>query len=251
VGTAASDQAPADPAGLSLGDAPKRRGRGWRRGLVRQLLVVLFIGLWIGAVVYPDPRPFFTSVARLEAPPVDASAVAALAADLPSDYKSIEAFSLDYVVYRPAWTVYKLPWYFPSIAEVLRDRAGDCQARALLAASIFKAKGMPFTLRYSFDHVWVDYPGKQPPAMEDPATSFAADDGKGWWAKLPSKIPLWTIIKVRVGYHWTPMPLLQKVMIVLGTVLIVGWGQKPRLQRLWRRMRRPAPRKAVAEQSSL
>jgi hypothetical protein len=216
--------------------------------LLRYLLVIVFIVLWIGAVVYPDPRPLIASIGRLAAPPVDAAAVTAVAATLPNDYKTIEQFSLGYVEYRPAWTVYGLPWYFPTIQEVLRDHAGDCQARALLAASIMRAKGMPYTLRYSFDHVWVDYPGKTPPAMEDPATSFVADDGKGWWGKLPSRIPLWSIIKVRVGYHWTPMPLLQKIMIVLGSLLIIGWGEKPRLRRLSARMKRPVRRKAMASE---
>jgi hypothetical protein len=209
-------------------------------------MVVVFIGLWIGAVVYPDPRPFVTSIARLRNPPVDASAVSGIAGTLPNDYKAVEDFALDYVSYTPAWTVYGLPWYFPTVEEVVRDHAGDCQARAMLAASIFAAKGMPYTLRYSFDHVWVDYPGKNAGAMEDPATSFVADDGKGWLAKLPSRIPLGTIIKVRVAYHWTPMPLLQKIVIVLGTVLIIGWGEKARLRKLGERLRWPLRRRAVA-----
>ncbi len=194
--------------------------------------MVFLVLLWIGAVVYPDPRPFVTSLARLGSPPVDGAAVAGLAATLPDDYQTIESFSLDYVNYQSAWTVYGLPWYFPTVQEVVRDHAGDCQARALLAASIFTAKGMPYTLRYSFDHVWVDYPGKQAPSMEDAATSFVSDSGGGWLARLPSKIPLWSVVKVRVGYHWTPMPPAQKLMIVLGSLLIVGWGERA----AWRRL---------------
>ena len=243
---AASEQTTAEPAGTSVKVAPTQRRRTRRRGFLRHVLVVLFIGLWIGAVVYPDPRPLVTSLARLRTPPVDATAVAAIAATLPNDYKLIENFSLDYVDYRSAWTVYGLPWYFPTVKEVLRDQAGDCQGRALLAASVFEAKGMPYTLRYSFDHVWVDYPGKLPPPTEDAATSFVVDDGNGWLAKLPSQIPLWSIVKVRVGYHWRPMPLLQKIMILLGTVLIIGWGEKPRLQRLSSWKRWPVRKKAIA-----
>jgi hypothetical protein len=212
--------------------------------LARHVLVVVFIGLWIGAVVYPDPRPLVTSIARLQHPPVDASAAATVAATLPQDYKAIEDFARDYVAYRPAWTVYGLPWYFPTVQEVLDTRAGDEGQR--FDASIFEAKDMPYTLRYSFDHVWVDYPGKDATAMEDPATSFVADDGRGWLAKLPTRIPLWSIIKVRIVYHWTPMPLLQKIMVVLGTVLIIGWGQKPRLRRWGTRMRWAVRKKAVA-----
>ncbi len=206
----------------------RHRLRAW----LRHLLVVLFVMLWIGAVVYPDPRPLVASITRLQHPPVDPVGVTAVAATLPDDYQTIEQFSLDYVVYKPAWTVYQLPWYFPNIQEVLRDHAGDCQARALLAASIFEAKDMPYTLNYSFDHVWVDYPGKQAPSMEDTATAFVSDNGGGWLAKLPSKIPLWSVIKVRVGYHWSPMPLLQKLMIIFGVIAIIGWGER----RFWRRV---------------
>ncbi len=204
------------------------------RGALRHILVVVAIMVWIGAVVYPDPRPFVMSLARLRTPPVDAQVVAGVAAGLPRDYKTIEDFALNYVPYKPAWTVYGLPWYFPTVPEVLRDRAGDCQARAILAASIFKAKGMPYTLRYSFDHVWVDYPGKQFADMEDPSTSFVADGGKGWLASLPGRIPLWSIIKVRIAYHWTPMPLMQKIMLVLGALLIFGYGERRLLGKLKR-----------------
>jgi hypothetical protein len=203
-------------------------------GALRRLLIILALVAWVGAVVYPDPRPFLASLGRLRNPPVNAQVVAGVASTLPRDYKTIEDFALEYVPYTPAWTLYRLPWYFPTVPEVLRDRAGDCQARAVLAASIFEAKGMPYTLRYSFDHVWVDYPGKQFADMEDPATSFVSDTGKGWLAGLPDRIPLWSIIKVRVAYHWTPMPLVQKIMLLAGALLIIGYGERRLIGRLRR-----------------
>lgn len=92
---AVSEQTTAEPAGPSPKIAPKQRSRSRRRALLRYVLVVIFIGLWIGAVVYPDPRPLVTSMARLKTPPVDAPAVAAIAATLPDNYKLIEDFSLD------------------------------------------------------------------------------------------------------------------------------------------------------------
>jgi hypothetical protein len=216
------------------------------RNLARHCLVVVLVVVWVGAVVYPDPRPFFNSVARLKNPPVDAGAAAEMAAGLPDDYKAIEDHVASYVPWKPAWTVYRLPWYFPTVSEVIADRAGDCQAQAVLMASILEAKGMPYTMRYSFDHVWVDYPGRQVTTLEDPATSFVSDEGEGWLASLPDKLPLWTIVKVRVAYHWTPMPLMQKLLILLGTAVIVGYGERRLFGRAKRLIRRETPMLSVS-----
>jgi hypothetical protein len=216
------------------------------RRLLRHLLVLVLVVVWIGAVVYPNPRPFITSVGRLIHPPVDARAVSDIAAGLPNDYKTIEQFSNTYVTWKPAWTVYGLPWYFPTVNELLVDHAGDCQAQALLMASILKAKGMPYTLMYSFDHVWVDYPGRTVTQLEDPSTAFVSNAGGGWLAWLPHKLPIWSILKVRIAYHWTPMPLLCKILILLGAFVIVGWGERRFFRRLWRFVHRPLPRVETA-----
>lgn len=202
------------------------------KSVARHFLVVVLVAAWVGAVVYPDPRPFFNSVARLKSPPVDAAAVTEMAAALPNDYKAIEDYVNEYVPWESAWIVYGLPWYFPTVPEVIADRAGDCQAQTVLMASILEAKGMPYTLHYSFDHVWVDYPGKTVTALEDPATSFVSDDGEGWLAGLPEKFPVWTILKQRTVYHWSPMPATQKMLILLGVAAIVGYGERRLLGRL-------------------
>lgn len=190
----------------------------------RVLLLVSLVLAWAVVVLYRDPRRLADSFQRLRHPPVDPEAAAEVAAALPADYGAIERFVSEYVPHKPAWAVYGVPWYFPTVTEVLRDRAGDCQARAVLTASILTAKGMPFTMRYSFSHVWVDYPGKKATEIEDPAVSFVADRGAGWAAALPRKIPLRHIIKERVAYHWTPMPLRQKAILTAGLALAAGLG---------------------------
>jgi hypothetical protein len=206
----------------------------------------VLVAAWVGAVVYPDPRPFFTSMARLRNPPVDAAAASGLAATLPDDYKVIDDYVADYVPWTSAWALYGLPWYFPTVSEVIVDRGGDCQAQAVLMASILEAKGMPYTLRYSFDHVWVDYPGKAVTALEDPDTSFVSDEGEGWLASLPDKFPLWTIIKERVQYHWSPMPFVQKLLIILGAAVIIGYGERRFFGRLRRLVWRETPAWSVS-----
>jgi hypothetical protein len=123
------------------------------------------------------------------------------------------------------WKLYGLPWYFPTVDEVLADKAGDCQAEALLTASILEAKGIPYTLRYSFDHVWVDYPGKAAAGLEDPAQSFIADRGEGWFAQLPEKIPWREIVRERVEFHWYPMPAERKAALLGGLLMVLFVGE--------------------------
>ena len=232
----ATEGAPEGAPSVVLGPAFVRPQTGHRllRGVGRHILVAMAIVLWIGAVVYPDPRPFVSSVARLKSPPIDAAAAAGMAVTLPDDYKAIEDFTLGYVPFATAWDVYGLPWYFPTVTEVVRDKAGDCQARAILLGSILAAKGMPYTMHYSFDHVWIDYPGKQATALDDPSTSFISDAGQGWLGGLPDKIPLRSIVEQRVAYHWTPMPLDRKITLLLGVILIIVYTERRLLSRAGR-----------------
>ena len=194
--------------------------------LTRVSLAGTLVFAWAVVVLYRDPRRLIDSLLRLRHPPVDAEAAAEVAAGLPDDYEAIERFVSDYVPHKSAWAVYGLPWYFPTVTEVLADRAGDCQARAVLMASILAFKQMPYTMRYSFDHVWVDYPGKKATGLEDPKTSFVSDGGKGWSAKLPRRIPLREIVRARIAHHWTPMPGRQKALLVGGAALAALMGRR-------------------------
>ncbi len=182
--------------------------------------------LWIGLLLYPDPRTLYVSLRRLVHPPVDTSSVHDLATTLPNDAAAVEAFSQGYVRYESAWKLYGVPWYFPTVREVLRDKAGDCQAEAMLTASILESKGLPYTFRYSFDHVWVDYGGKAVNALEDPATAFVSDEGKGWFASLPDRFPIRDIVRQRVSYHWDPMPAERKAALFVGLVLALLVGEQ-------------------------
>lgn len=188
-------------------------------------LAALFLIAWL--VLYPDPRPLFSSVSRMFYPPIDPAAVTELAATLPDDAAAIEIFSQEYVPYRTAWELYGLPWYYPTVGEVVAKKGGDCQAEALLSASILEAKGMPYTLRYSFEHVWVDYPGKGVTAMEDPAVAFVSDEGQGWLAGLPKRFPVRDIVANRIGYHWDPMPWARKLILLLGAVAALLASERP------------------------
>jgi len=189
------------------------------------VLTAFFVFVWL--VLYPDPRPFVSSISRLFEPPLDPQAVAGIAGTLPDDAAVVEAFSQDYLPYKTAWELYDMPWYFPTVAEVVEKRGGDCQAEALLTASILEAKSLPYTLHYSFNHVWVDYPGKNVTHMEDPALSFASNEGESWLAALPDRFPLRDIVVARIDYHWDPMPLIRKLLLAFGAVVALLASERP------------------------
>jgi len=165
-------------------------------------------------------------------PPREPAAVAELAAALPDDHAAVEAFSQSRVPYHTAWDLYGLFWYFPTVEETLAAGGGDCQAEALLTASILEAKGLPYTLHYSFDHVWVDYPGRPGAGMEDPATAIASVSGDGWLRGLPDRFPLGEIVRARLEYHWDPMPPLRKILLLIGLLGAVVLAEWPLVRRL-------------------
>lgn len=204
-----------------------------RHPWLRRLLAPVLVAVWVGLVLYPDPRPLLTSLGRLAQPPLDTAAVAELAQTLPDDAAAVDAFSQGFVPYRTSWDLYGSFWYFPTVAEVVAGKGGDCQAEAVLTASILKAKGIPFTLRYSLAHVWVDYPGKAVSALEDPQTAIASDQGEGWLSGLPRRLPLEETVRERISYHWTPMPLERKLLIYAGVLAGILFAEWPLLRVAW------------------
>lgn len=210
------------------------------RPVLRRALAAIALALWTGFVLYPDPRPLAISVHRLFNPPVEPAAVNELAAILPAEYAAVETFSQNHVPYCTAWDLYGLFWYFPTVSEILSAGAGDCQAEALLTASILEAKGLPYTLHYSFDHVWVDYPNRAAVAMEDPATAIASISEGGWMRGLPDRLPIGEIVRTRLQYHWSPMPATRKGLLLLGLLGAFVLGEWPSTRRLVRRAAPPS-----------
>ncbi len=214
-----------------------------KRPLLRRSLALIALILWSGLVLYPNPRPLVVSLERLFRPPLDPDAVAELADRLPNDAVEVEAFSRRSVPYRTAWDLYGQFWYFPTVTETLAAGGGDCQAEAILTASILQAKGLPYTLRYSFDHVWVDYPGRHGVGIEDPATTIASNSGAGWWSGLPQRFPLRDIVRERLQYHWEPMPAVRKALLCLGLLGALVLAEWPLLRRTGRWATRVAGRR--------
>jgi hypothetical protein len=197
-------------------------------GMLFSRRVLVFLALSWGLVaLYPDPTVLLTSVRNLLSPRIQADAAGTLAASLPDDPRAIESIVLDDVVpYATDWEAAGVPWSFPSAAEALRAQRGDCESRAVVLASVLAAKGIPYELRMSFDHIWVDYPGKVPTALENDARVLADRDGGGWSAlRWPEDLDLGREARAQAAIYWDPMPAGRKALLFGGLGVIALWTQ--------------------------
>jgi hypothetical protein len=178
--------------------------------------------LWTLIVLYPNPLMLYTSAQRAWSPPIDPDVVRHLAATLPDDPRLIEAaVNTTLVPYAVPWQTHGVPWYFPNAAEVLEQGQGDCQGRAVVLASILQAKGIPARFVGSFDHLWVDYPGKHANALENSAAAIATQQADGTyhfdWPQIVDWQASWEIER---AYFWDTMPAWRCWLLFAGWLLI-------------------------------
>jgi len=200
--------------------------RGYHEDMRFPRAVLIFLVLsWILVVLYPDPGVLVHSVRNTLHPQIDPAAVRGLAARLPNDPKAVEAYVLDRAVpYAYDWQSAGVPWYFPTTREALRVGRGDCESRAVVLASILTAKGIPNELRMSFDHIWVDYPGKQANSLENARVVFAGRRGGHFFIHWPKDFNLGQEVADQVAIFWTPAPPGRVLLLALGLLLIPLWN---------------------------
>jgi hypothetical protein len=214
-------------------DGLRRRSRA--AGIFCASFPVLVV-LWVLIVLYPNPLRLAASVQRLANPRVDPGAVQSLAESLPSEPAAIEKAVLDSVPYSYDWEVYAMPWYFPTVDEVLEKGRGDCKARAIVLASVFEAKGIPYRINSSPMHVWVDYDGKVEDELENPGAGFyEVDPQTGARSLHVPKISITEVMGTGWQGFWPPMPVVRKVLLVSGLVILISvrvmWPRTGRLAR--------------------
>ena len=196
---------------------PKRRRR------LRWLLITAGLGLfWSIAVLYPNPLMLTNAIANTADMKIDPEAVRHWADELPDDPAYIESqVEGPLVRYEVPWETYGVPWYFPTTREVVQHGAGDCQARLVVFASILEAKGIPYEIRASIDHIWVEYEGKKANRIENAAIAVV-EDGR---IQLPQQWDWRDTWRVEKHYYWDTAPLLQRILLVTGLVLILFRGR--------------------------
>ncbi len=196
-----------------------------RAGRALRACLPLLVVLWVFLVLYPNPLRLVVSLQRLADPRVDPAAVETLAEGLPSDPAAIEKAVLDSVPYRYDWEVYAMPWYFPTVDEVLKKGQGDCKARAIVLASVLEAKGIPYRINSSPTHVWVDYDGKAENTLENPeAGLYEVDPQTGARSLHLPQVSLTEFMETFWDGFWPPMPTVRKVLLVTGPVILLAIG---------------------------
>jgi hypothetical protein len=210
--------------------------------------IALLILVWVFVVLYPNPAVLVRSIHNIRHPDIDAVAVQDLAKSLPNDPKLIEQAVLDRIVpYEYDWRTMGVPWYFPTTREVLKSGKGDCESRAIVLASILQAKGIPYQLKMSFDHIWVQYPGKQANALENDGAVLAQRVNGHFVWHWPSNVHLGAEIHAQIENYWTPMPIGRKILLFGGVALLLA--VRPILKRVRGRKNSRSPHSTHVEAS--
>ena len=191
------------------------------RKVFRKYFPLMFI-LWILLVLYPNPLNLVISIQRVFNFNAAPGAVEFMLNDLPSDPASIEKAVLVRIPYRHDWELHGMPWYFPTIEKVLERGEGDCKARALVLASVLKAKNIPYEVNQSPIHVWVKYEGKQETSIENDQVKFYQRDPET--GERQFQIPDIGLSEVMDSFwqaFWGPMPDGRKALLISGLLTLV------------------------------
>jgi hypothetical protein len=190
--------------------------------------------LWTLVICYPNPLVFFRNFVRYAWFPIDPTIADRAPFPVPDDPRHIEAAVRAGVRYEFDWRQYGVPWYVPTALEVLRTERGDCESRAVVLASLLHARGIPYHLKASPVHIWVEYPGKEPNADENAAIAMMRRENGRYQFRWPGLVRLRDDLRLQKEALWDIMPPARKAL------LLGGWGLLLALP--WRRRRAAAVR---------
>ena len=191
------------------------------RRVFRRFFPLILI-LWILLVLYPNPLNLIISVHRALNFRADPGAVQPIVDEFPSDPADIEKAVRARIPYRYDWQLYGMPWYCPTVKEVLEHGKGDCKARALVLASVLQAKNITYQVRSSPIHTWVDYEGKQETSLENAQVEFYQYNPETGERRF--QIPHIALSEVMDSFwraFWGPMPDGRKALLISGLVALI------------------------------
>jgi hypothetical protein len=192
------------------------------RRVFRRYFPLIFI-LWILFVLYPNPINIILSIQRVINFDADPIAVELIVNDFPSDPADIEKEILARIPYSYDWELYGMPWYCPTIEQVLLRSEGDCKARALVFASVLEAKNIPYQVHSSPMHIWVQYEDKQETSIENTQDEFYRYDPET--GERQFRIPDIGLSRLTDYFQqqfWTPMPDSRKALLISGLLALIA-----------------------------
>jgi len=181
----------------------------------------LIVILWILFVLYPNPLNLIISIQRVTDFDADPGAVEPMLADFPADPVDIEKTVLARIPYRHDWEVYGMPWYCPTVEQVVEQGEGDCKSRALILASVLEAKNVTYQVHSSPTHIWVEYEGKNETSIENAQVEYYQYDPQTGERRF--KIPHIGLSRVMDSFwdgFWDPMPDARKALLISGLLAL-------------------------------
>jgi hypothetical protein len=140
--------------------------------------------------------------------------------DLPKQPGTIELFVDGLIVPAPDWQLYRVPWYVPTAAEAARAGHGDCESKAILLASLLAGKRIPFEVRASLNHIWVDYAGRRPRPGESRERACLEGPPGRFRIHWPSRVDWEEFLAVQREQLWTAMPPARKALWLVGLLWV-------------------------------
>lgn len=188
------------------------------------LFVVAALSFWTFIVCYPNPYILIRNTIRYFRLPIDPSVIYLIDVPVPNEPVEIEKTVLQLIKYEYDWKNYGVPDYVATARQAVVRRSGDCEDRAAVLASLLEAKNIPYSLKASLTHFWVDYPGKRQTRSENDGVSyFGKVDGK-YMLKLPAVSQWLRFLSIQKKGMLDVMPTSRKVIMISGWVIIILLG---------------------------
>ncbi|MDW8367253.1 MAG: transglutaminase domain-containing protein [Abditibacteriales bacterium] len=182
--------------------------------------------LWLLLVCYPNPFIFFRNFARYVRFPIDPAIIRDIKKPIPDEPSQIEKLVYRLVPYEFDWNTYGVPWMMPTPREVLQAGKGDCESRAVVLASLLHAKGIPYDIKASFTHLWVDYPRKKPNRAENDDIAYIGKRQGKLFLKPPTLHQWGEQFAMQKEALWEKMPPLRKLLLLGGWAALGVWTMR-------------------------
>ncbi len=146
------------------------------------------------------------------------------------EFKTVEKFVYKNIPYEYDWNTWMNIDYWPTAQEVWDAKKEDCDGRAVLAASILRARGYKNAcLTGNFQHIWVEVDGFEimDPMKEKSFTATKTDDET---STTSITIPSYSENLRLLAMHIQIFPVFRNLLLILFPLLIIMFPLKNKNQ---------------------